>query len=211
MYDRNSLQPRTLPLARAAALAVVLTLSLAQGARAERVSPPPVPFDLKVDEGSEGFLVGHATGTQNYICLPQGLGFAWSLFTPEATLFSNDGKQLITHFFSPNPDPSEAGTIRAAWQSSRDTSTVWAKLKKASTDSQFVAEGAIPWLLLDVVGTQTGPTGGDSLGQTHQIQRLNTVGGSAPPDGCAGATDVGKKAFIPYTADYFFFSNPNAQ
>jgi hypothetical protein len=39
----------------------------------------------------------------------------WTLFTPEATLFSDDDKQVTTHFFGPNS--SEHGTIRAAWQS----------------------------------------------------------------------------------------------
>jgi len=34
--------------------------------------------------------------------------------------------QIITHFFGPNPDPSDNGAIRATWQSSPDTSAVWA-------------------------------------------------------------------------------------
>jgi hypothetical protein len=45
---------------------------------------------------------------------------------------------------------------------------------------------------------------------TTFIQRVNTVGGLAPSTGCANAADVGKKAFVPYTADYFFFSKPDA-
>jgi hypothetical protein len=47
------------------------------------------------------------------------------LFTPEATLFDSvDGKQVTTHFFSVNPNPSDGGKIRATWQHSKDTSTV---------------------------------------------------------------------------------------
>jgi hypothetical protein len=40
------------------------------------------------------------------------------------------------------------------------------------------------------------------------IQRLNTVDGSAPATGCSVATDVGRKAFVPYRADYFFYTDP---
>jgi hypothetical protein len=56
-----------------------------------------------------------------------------------------------------------------------------------------------------VVDAQNGPTGGDKLTETTYIQRLNTIGGIAPSTGCTQATDVGKRAFVPYTADYFFF------
>src|SRR5437763_16241434 len=63
----------------------------------------PCPDKLKVEAGNEVFLVGHGVGTQNYICVPSGTGVAYTLFTPQATLFSDDEKQLTTHFFSPNP------------------------------------------------------------------------------------------------------------
>jgi len=195
-----------LPIAGATALALALTLSLAQSAHAERVTPPPVPAEIAVDAGSRAFLVGHAVGTQNYVCLPSGSAFAWSLFTPQATLFSRNDKQLTTHSFSPNP--FEAGAFRPTWQHSRDTSTVWARPDTSSSDPAFVAPGAIPWVLLDVVGAGAGPNGGDALAATTQIQRLNTFGGAAPSTGCSGPTDVGKKALVPYTADYFFYSNP---
>ena len=50
---------------------------------------------------------------------------AWTVFTPEATLFSDQREQLTTHFFSPNP--AEGFIVRATWQDSHDTSTVWAR------------------------------------------------------------------------------------
>jgi hypothetical protein len=187
----------------------VLGLRLATAGHADdlrRISPPAVPGDLVVEDGNEPFLVGHAIGTQNYVCLPSGAAFAWSLFTPQATLFDDREHQVITHFFSPNPE--EAGKpVRAAWQHSRDTSTVWARAIKMSTDEAFVAPGAIAWLLLNVkdTGAQDGPTGGDKLSDTTFIQRVNTVGGVAPPDGCATLADVGKRAFVPYLADYVFY------
>jgi len=93
---------------------------------------------------------------------------------------------------------------RATWQHSLDTSTVWAMAVASSSNTAFVAPGAIPWLRLEVVGAQDGPTG-DQLSATTFIQRLNTSGGVAPSTGCALSTDVGKKALVPYEADYFFY------
>jgi hypothetical protein len=125
------------------------------------------------------------------------------LFTPQATLFNDRDQQVTTHFFGPNPD--ENNTIRAVWQHSRDTSTVWGRAIAASTDSNFVEPGAIPWLLIQVVGSEDGPTGGDLLSETALIHRVNTSGGVAPSTGCAAASDVGKSAFMPYAADYVFY------
>jgi hypothetical protein len=214
MKNCNALENQTgrhIPLiACATALGVAFTVSLPQPAHADQVTPPRVPFDIRVEEGNVAFLVGHATGTQNYICLPSGTGFKFVLFTPEATLFKDNDKQIITHYFSPNlsPIPPEvADTIRATWQD-QDTSTVWAKVLASatfSTDPDFVAPDAIAWLLLPVVGAQDGPTGGHTLTATTFVQRLNTAGGLAPSTGCSSSTDVGTQAFVPYTADYFFY------
>jgi hypothetical protein len=214
--SRNRFTRRSLLVACSTALAVGVTTALPQPARAAHVTPPPVPFTLEVEAGNHAFLVGHAVGTQNYICLPcpnpttaaaqcpDASGFAWLLFTPEATLFTDHGKQLITHFFSPNP--AEGGTIRATWQDSRDSSIVWGGRATASTDDHFVATDAIAWLLLPTAGTQEGTIGSDTLTKTTFIQRLNTAGGLAPSEGCSGPADVGAKAFMPYTADYFFYT-----
>ena len=184
-----------------------------QAAHAKRVIPPSVPANLQVPAGNTAFLVGHATGTQNYVCLPSGTGFAYVLFTPEATLFDDHNRQIITHFFSPNlaPDPGEtARTIRATWQTS-DTSTVWAKVNPGDSATHasapdFVAAGAIAWLKLTRVGAQDGPTGGDKLTAATFVHRVNTSGGVAPATACT-ATDVGAEAFMPYTADYIFYTN----
>jgi hypothetical protein len=206
---------RTLLVACATALAAAFTVAQAESAHAAHVNPPPVPAAIRVPRGNRAFLEGHGVGTQNYICLPcpnattpaaacpDDSGFAWILFTPEATLLNDHGKQLITHFFSPNPE--ENGTIRATWQDSRDGSTVWGGRAIVFPDPPIVAQGAVAWLLLPEAGVQEGPTGGDTLTKTTFIQRLNTAGGVAPSDGCARSTDVGAKAFVPYTADYFFY------
>ena len=203
-----------------ATLAMILTLSAfsfqARAARADgNITPPTLPPGMApVPAGNKLVLGTHAVGTQNYVCKPSGAGVAYVLFTPEATLFGEDGGQVITHNFSPNPfepntDPKVVanGTIRATWQY-RDTSIVWAKLHatdRTGSGAVTVDQQAIAWLLLDGVGSQSGPTGGDKLKDTTFVQRLNTTGGLAPLTGCSSLTDLGNTAFVPYTADYFFY------
>src|SRR6185436_2204309 len=106
-------------------------------------------------------------------------------------------------------NPDESGLARATWQSSLDTSAVWAKAIASTSDPKYVAMGAIPWLLLQKVGTRVGPTGGTVLAQTTYIQRLNTTGGPAPSSGCTESSNVGSTAFVPYTADYYFYTGGN--
>lgn len=205
------------PSAAALALACAVSrppLAYADGA----VVPPPVPANLNVPTGHTAYLVGHATGTQDYICMPclnaittaatcPASGFAWAFFGPQATLLNDGDQQILTHFLSPNP--GESGTARPTWQDADDSSVVWAKKTASSSDPgsdpTVVAANAIPWFLLQAVGAQTGPTGGTTLTAATYVQRLNTIGGLAPATGCAQSTDVGHTALQPYTADYFFY------
>jgi hypothetical protein len=215
---------RFLPAACAAALAVTLMAALPQLALAANIEVPPIPDNLKLPDGNHPYLLGHGVGTQNYVCAPSAsssTGVAYALFTPEATLFNDDFKELTTHFFSPNPFETNGnpalvadGPIRATWQAT-DTSTVWAQVKKdkfgkdeASTDPRFVEKGAVAWLKLTIVGQQNGLTGGDRLSpNTTFIHRLSTSGGVAPATGCASGSDLGNQAFVPYSADYFFYTD----
>ena len=179
------------------ALAMAFTVSQPPPAHADHVTPPSVPAGLRCQPGNQAFREGDAIGTQDYICLPSGSGFAWTFFGPQATLFNEHDKQIITHFLSPNP--FENGTPRVTWQDSEDTSKVWG-MTIASVPVE-PATIAIPWLLVQVVGAQDGPTGGDELSETTYIQRLNTVGGVAPTTACT----VGMMALVPYSAEYFFY------
>jgi Protein of unknown function (DUF3455) len=174
------------------ALAMAFTVSQPPPAHADHVTPPSVPAGLQVPAGNQAFREGDAIGTQDYICLPSG----WTFFGPQATLFNEHDKQIITHFLSPNP--FETGTPpRVTWQDSEDTSKVWGM----TIASVSVQPDAIPWLLVQVVGAQDGPTGGDELSETTFIQRVNTVGGVAPTTACT----VGMMALVPYSAEYFFY------
>jgi Protein of unknown function (DUF3455) len=208
MKHQNSIKRTMLAFVCATALAVTFLISLLQPASAYDLTPPSVPTNIQVPAGNKLFLVGHAIGTQNYICLPADGSVKFTLFTPQATLFK-EGDQVTTHYFSPNP--IEGGAIRAAWQHSKDTSTVWGRVMDghSSSDPAYVAPGAIPWLLVTIVGAQEGNKGGDKLEETTFIQRVNTVGGVAPATGCASATDVGNRAFVPYTTDYYFYKKAN--
>jgi hypothetical protein len=199
---------RTPVIGGLAALALAFTIALPQAAHAQSVTPPPVPANIEVPAGNEAFLLGRGVGTQNYICQPSAsIGrVAWTLFTPQATLSGDQGEQLTSHFFSPNPfefsaNPFANGAVRATWVSSQDSSTVWAKAIASSS----VTPDAIAWVLLQVVGARVGPTGGDTLSRATFVQRLNTLGGLAPSTGCDQPTDIGHQAFVPYTADYFFY------
>jgi len=205
---------RRAPMACAAALAMAFAASATQAAPAEPIKPPRVPHNLRVPPGFEVFLVGHAVGTQNYVCLPSDTGFKFTLFTPQATLFGDAREELITHFFSPNPSETPpppgqfaVGTVRATWQDAHDSSIFWGSVNpdETSTDPRFVQPGAIAWLLAREAGTQAGPAGGAFLTQTRFVQRINTAGGVAPAAGCASSSDVGNTAFVPYTADYVFY------
>jgi hypothetical protein len=193
-------------------------------ARAQTVTPPPTPILITPPAGNSAFWVGHAVGTQGYVCLPTSAGASTTSWTvnnarPEATLFQSlggDDVQIITHFLSPNTNPNKAAPKplpfgSATWQSSFDSSKVWAQVLNSNSipaGSDLAScpnAGSIPCLLLQSIGSEPGPTGGKVLAKTSFIQRLNTKGGAAPDSGCSTSADVGKQALVPYTADYFFF------
>jgi hypothetical protein len=188
---------RILPIACATVLALAFTAALPGAVHADGITVPEVPANLVVPEGQEAYYAGHASGWQAYVCMPSG----WTFYGPQATLFDENGDQIATHYLSPNPT---GGALRATWQHSRDTSAVWALAIASSTDSAYVAPGAVSWLLLQVVGTQNAPDGGGKLAAATYIHRVNTAGGVAPATGCSAAT-VGQRAFVPYTTEYIFY------
>ena len=214
--------PKSLRLSRPflRALAFGCVLGTVNYAAAQRISPPATPTLITPPAGNTAFLVGHAVGTQGYVCLPTSTGASWTVngARPEATLFASVFGlefQLITHFLSPDTNPNEFAPSptpfgSATWQSSLDSSKVWAQVLHSNTipggsDPSCPNSDAIACLLLQSIGSQPGPSGGNSLTQVTFVQRLNTKGGLAPADGCLVAEDVGKQALVPYTADYYFF------
>jgi hypothetical protein len=196
-------------LITASSIALALESSVGLAHAQVSVMLTPVPSAIQAPEGNTAFFKGHAIGTQNYTCVPSATGYFWK-GAPQATLFVNlkwmnteFPQQIATHFLSPNP--FENGLARPTWQSSVDTSAVWGNPIANSSDPAFVAPGAIPWLLLQVVGAQRGPAGGDVLTATTYIQRVNTSGGVAPSLPCSQAENPGVTKFVPYAADYVFY------
>ena len=206
-----------------AALALGCAFGTVTNAVARPFTPPPTPTLITPEEGNSAFLVGHAVGTQGYVCLPTSVGASTASWTvsparPEATLFLSPGGnsfQIITHFLSPNENPNDPTRPvpfgNATWQSSFDSSRVWAQvlhmnvLPASSGEPSCPNTGSIPCLMLETVGSLEGPTGGTLLSKTTFVQRLNTNGGSAPTAGCSTSGDVGKQVLVPYTADYWFY------
>ena len=176
-------------VAGATAVAIVASLLLASPARADAVVPPSVPAALQVPAGNTAYLVGHATGTQNYACTAAG---AWSFVGPQATLYGDNGHQIAIHFAVPGSTPPTP-----EWQATDGSTVVGHKLAAATVDPT-----AIPWLLLSAASTGVGPDGGDRLSATTYIQRLNTTGGLAPTTPCTSGATMN----VPYTADYYFYS-----
>ena len=214
-----------------AALVLACAFGTVTNAAAQKIASPTTPALITPPAGNSAFLLGHAlVGTQGYVCLPKGSGASWTVkpARPEATLFTTVfGKdfQIITHFLSPDTNPNEFAPNpvpfgSATWQSSFDSSKVWAQVPlsnsttppspasiPAGSDPSCPNTGSIACLLLQSIGSLQGPTSGKLLTQTTFVQRLNTNGGSAPDDadGCGSATNVGNQRLVPYTADYYFF------
>lgn len=199
----------------AAMLVLACAFITAAHAAGPSIPSPITPDSITPPAGNSAFLVGHAQGSQGYVCLPAADGTpSWTVNSarPEATLFSDvlgSSFQIITHFTSINLNPNNGLPAplsgNATWQSSLDSSRVWAAATGtpviAGTDASCPNSGSIPCLLLQSVGNLKGPTGGKLLANVTFVQRLNTDGGSAPTTACT----VGQTQLQPYTADYFFF------
>src|SRR5215469_15654607 len=153
-----------------AAIAMMCAIGALTHAAAQ-VTPPSTPSTIAVPVGNSAFLVGHAFGSQGYTCLPTADGgTAWNpTARPEATLFTDllgQQFQIITHFQSINANPKPGITPplsgNATWQSSLDSSRVWAVKVNGIDPSADIDScshtGSIQCLLLQSVGNAKGPT-----------------------------------------------------
>ena len=171
-----------LPAVAPLALAVALVL----GACATAPSEPPLPDALRGAPNEQLLMSLAAKGVQIYECRARkdGSGTEWAFVAPEAMLADRAGRVVGRHY---------AGPTWEAGDGSKIVGTV-----KGRADAP--AEGAIPWLLLST--RSTGPAG--LLAKVTSVQRVNTVGGVAPPaDGCTSAS-LGRSERVGYTADYRF-------
>ncbi len=149
--------------------------------------PANVPAALSVGAGKTLTAVAKANGVQIYKCgadKNNPAGFAWNLKAPEADLFNADGKLVGKHYGGPT------------WEGT-DGSKVVGQVKASDKGSD---PNAIAWLLLNVISN----SGEGRFAKTTTIQRLNTAGGKAPPDGC-DAAHFGSETRVPYTGQYYFY------
>ena len=158
------------------------------GSLRQPVAEVSVPANLKPQSNESLATIVRAKGVQVYECRAkkdQAGGYEWAFVAPEADLFDVNGKALGRHYAGPR------------WQST-DGSTIVGTLKERA---DAPAANAIPWLLLSA--KSVGPDG--AFSRVTSIQRVNTVGGVAPQEGCSQAS-AGTAARINYTADYYFFT-----
>jgi hypothetical protein len=171
-----------------AALAIASFAALLAGCATLKAGAiPMVPDSLKVPPTQTLSLETRATGVQIYDCKPNKddpTRFEWVFRAPEADLFDPAGQKIGKHYAGPT------------WESN-DGSKVVGEVK-ARDDGPDV--NAIPWLLLSAKST----SGVGVLGQTVSIQRVQTVGGTAPVEGCSQA-QTGKEIRVPYKATYYFY------
>ena len=169
-------------------LALALPALVAACASSPATTSVAVPETLRPAAGEAPVAVLAAKGVQIYECRAkkdQPAAVEWAFVAPEAELFDRQGKLVGKHYAGPH------------WESN-DGSKIVGSVKARADAPQA---GAIPWLLLAT--TSAGP--GGAFSKTTSIQRVATVGGVAPSDGCTTAT-IGKTARVGYTADYVFFA-----
>jgi hypothetical protein len=146
-----------------------------------------VPDNLKPAAGEALQSVLAARGVQIYECRAKKdtpSATEWAFVAPEAQLF--DGAKLVgKHYAGPHWEANDGSKIVGA--------------VKARADAPQA--GAIPWLLLTT--KSDGPAG--TFSKVSSVQRVSTVGGIAPAEGCNSAA-IGKVVRVPYTADYRFFA-----
>jgi hypothetical protein len=144
----------------------------------------PVPAAIAVPEGHKAVLTLVGAGDLTYECRAKAdkTGFEWAFVGPNATLFDLDKKPVGKYYAGPT------------WES-MDGSRVTGKQLAVSPNPD-----AIPLQLV-----QANPaTGNGAMTGVTYIQRLKTVGGTAPKDPCA-AGNTGAKQTVKYQADYVFF------
>jgi hypothetical protein len=146
-----------------------------------------VPAELDPGANQSLAMIVPARGVQIYECRARkDGGHEWAFVAPDAVLLDRSGRTIGLH---------GAGPFWQANDGSRVVGTLKARAGAPAAD-------AVPWLLLT-----TKSAGADgAFSKVTSIQRVNTAGGVAPATGCSRDTS-GATARVPYTADYYFFSN----
>ena len=174
---------------RALIAALTLIGSLAGSVAAHEVptSPRDIPTILEAQASSVLLFELDARGVQIYACEAKpddAAAFVWTFQAPEAELFNSQGEVVGSHFAGPT------------WQGQDGSAVAGAVLERADAPDS----GAIPWLLLEAKEH----TGSGVFSTITHIQRLDTIGGVAPIEGC-DAAHAGDEIREPYEAIYAFY------
>lgn len=187
------------PLVACAALTILAGCATMQTGPHQSLTAPLVPAALAVQPGQTLSLIANAKGVQIYSCAPGKAGpgkYEWLLKAPDATLFDAHGQSIGKHYAGPTWESTDgskvAGEVKASEKSSNANSIAWLLLSvKANSDASALSN-------------MGNPTAG-VLTKITAVQRINTVGGMPPVDGCDLAR-AGKELRVPYTADYYFYN-----
>lgn len=150
-------------------------------------APEEVPAELYVPAGNVESLRATGQGVQIYTCEQTEQGSQWTLSAPSAVLKDETGF-VSSHGAGPN------------WTAPDGSSIIGSKLAESPSPD----EDAVAWLLV-----QAEPRGAGTFANTTFLQRVDTVGGVAPAQGCSAET-LGEEVRSPYSATYIFFEAANS-
>jgi hypothetical protein len=168
------------------AIALMGSLAGATTAQGKSARSKHVPPDLVPPASADLLFELQGQGVQIYTCQADpndATAFVWTFTAPEAKLRNTRGEVVGRHFAGPT------------WQGNDGSAVVGKVLERADAPNKK----AIPWLLLEAKAHQ----GSGVFSTITYIQRLDTVGGVAPAEGCDVA-HAGEEARVPYEATYAF-------
>lgn len=179
MKTKNRLRDPALPIALLGVLAVCASWPAAGAG--------DLPASLQVPANAVLTQKMHAVGVQIYGCSASKDAerrFEWVLKGPEAELSDPAGHKIAKHYAGPTWEAKDGSKVTGEVTAHAD-----------SPDPHAVA-----WLLLSAKSV----SGTGIFGAVRFIQRLHTVGGKAPAEGCNQAAE-GREVRVPYSAEYWFY------
>lgn len=151
-------------------------------------SAPDVPAPIAVPAGNTVSMRTVGVGELTYECREkQGAAgtFDWAFIGPTATLWNANRSAAVGKYYG-----------GPTWESNDGSKVTGKQLAIAPSTNA----GAIPMQLVQAAPA----TGTGAMQGVTYIQRLNTVGGVAPPEPCS-ASSAGQRRQVKYEADYVFY------
>jgi hypothetical protein len=171
----------------------LLVLALAAGpviwAQTSLLAAPAslIPANLNVPDQNVQLFRTSAIGYQIYVCKAKADDpniFEWTFKAPEAELRNEAGEKVGKHYAGPS------------WEGNDGSKVVGEVVERSNAPEA----SAIPWLLLKARAND----GAGAFSTVTYVQRIETVGGIAPTEGCDRST-VDSERGVEYTATYTFY------